>query len=68
MYVNYLLKRSLTLLHKTDEYGGTALHKAAENGHLEVCKLLIQKAPNLITQKPMLPLGKVAHTALHKAA
>lgn len=47
----------------TDEDGGTALHRAAENGHVDVVLLLLQKGVNIDLQKK-----KHQHTALHLAS
>ena len=49
--VSFFLEKDPTLITmKQTNYGETALHAAALKGHLDVCKLLIKKEPNLITQ------------------
>jgi ankyrin repeat protein len=47
-----------------DADGGTALHRAAENGHVDVVLLLLRREPGIID----LQKSKHRHTALHLAA
>ncbi|KAL2832131.1 hypothetical protein BDW59DRAFT_181455 [Aspergillus cavernicola] len=55
---------TMHIIAATDEDGGTALHRAAENGHVDVVLLLLlHEGVNIDLQKK-----KHGHTALHLAA
>ena len=45
--LEYLLGESLDLLSKTDVDGNTALHKAAEFGRIEACRLLMSRGADM---------------------
>lgn len=60
--VGQLLENGIDIA-ATDEDGGTALHRAAENGHVDVVMLLLHKGADINFQKK-----KQRLTALHLAA
>ncbi|XP_064081372.1 uncharacterized protein LOC135197984 isoform X2 [Macrobrachium nipponense] len=60
--VQALLREGVTVNH-TDEYGYTALQRAASEGHLEIVRLLIKQKSNVDHQD-----DQHGNTALHEAA
>ncbi|KAL4708155.1 hypothetical protein ACJJTC_009934 [Scirpophaga incertulas] len=64
--IQYLLQKSMIVsntVNAPDNSGYTALHYAARNGHLDICKMLIQNGANINAATRS---GKA--TPLHKAA
>ncbi|KAK3241032.1 hypothetical protein CYMTET_49169 [Cymbomonas tetramitiformis] len=61
------------LLHRANkfvqgDYGNTPLHLAAENGHLEVLKILVESAGEEVKERMMLMENEYGNTPLHLAA
>ena len=64
--VRLLIERNANVKLKGSYRGMQAIHKAAEEGHLQVMKLLVNKCPELLFEKDMHGCGTLWWARYHK--